>query len=341
MRARSKAWLVVTVATGLAFLLSACGSGRPQDTLSPQGPEARKIDVLFKPVFWIAVVVFILVEGVLAYALVRFRHKPGREAPAQVHGNRRLEIGWTIIPTLLLAGIAVPTIGTIFSLAAKPAGNVLEVTVTGHQWWWQVEYPGLGVVTANEVHIPAGRPVYITLSSKDVIHSFWVPRLAGTQDLEPGRTNHLTIQADEPGVYLGQCKEYCGLSHANMRFRVIAQTEADFQAWAQQQIQLAAPPGAEALAVMRQVGCGGCHTIGGVEGFGGILGPDLTHFGSRTTFAGGMLENNEANLTEWFRDPQHVKPGNDMTIAPGLKPGPSGLSDDQIRALIVYLESLQ
>jgi len=318
-----------------ALLLAACGENLPQDSLRPAGPDARTIDNLFRPVFWIAVAVFVLVEGLLVFALIRFRHRPGRGVPVQVHGNKRLEIAWTIIPAVLLAGVAVPTIGTIFALSGRPSGNVLDVTVTGHQFWWEIEYPGMNVITANEVHIPVDRPVYITLESEDVIHSFWVPRLAGKQDLQPGRTNYLRVEADEPGVYMGQCAEFCGASHANMRFRVIAQSQTDFDAWVQQQLQpAAAPPPADVLGIMQTAACAACHTVNGLEGFEGKVGPDLTHFGGRTTLAGAILENSEENLREWLRDPEAMKPGNDMLL-------PRPLTEDEIDALIAYLEQLE
>ena len=215
----------------LLLLLSACANAPPQDSLSPAGPIARKEDFLFRGVFWIAVFVFVLVEGLIVVALYRFRHRPDSPVPVQVHGSRRLEIGWTIAPAVILGFIAIPTLVAIFSVSARPAGaSVLDVHVEGHQFWWHVDYPGLGVTTANEVHIPAGRPVFMTLESVDVIHSFWVPRLAGTQDLHPGSKTTLNIEADQPGVYFGQCKEYCGLSHANMRFRVVADSPEDFEA---------------------------------------------------------------------------------------------------------------
>jgi cytochrome c oxidase subunit 2 len=327
----------------LPLLLSACGQDLPQDSLDPAGPQARTIDALFNPVFWIAVAVFVLVEGLLVVALIKFRHRPGRPVPHQVHGNKRLEVAWTIAPAVLLAGIAVPTIFTIFSLSGRPAGNVLEVKVTGHQWWWEVEYPGLDVVTANEIHIPVDRPVYIELVSDDVLHSFWVPRLAGKQDLRPEFTTYLTVQADDPGVYLGQCAEFCGAAHADMRFRVVAQTPGEFDGWVQQQLQPARPPPPEVLEIMQDlnVNCANCHTIRGVEGFAGTVGPDLTHFGGRTTFAGAILESTPENLTDWLRNPQAVKPDNDMTIGPGLTPGRSALTEEEIQALIAYLEALE
>jgi cytochrome c oxidase subunit II len=352
MRVRARArWFAVLAAA--AFALSACARANlPQNTLAPQGPEAHKIDRLFQPVFWIAVAVFLLVEGTMVYFLVRYRHRPGRGVPAQVHGNKRLEVTWTIIPAVLLAIIAVPTIATIFDLARVPK-NALQITVTGHQWWWEAKYPpqaGKGVsrevITANEIHIPTGTPVYVTLESNDVIHSFWVPRLAGKQDLEPSRKTHLTIEATDPGTYFGQCAEFCGISHANMRLLVVAQSPAEFQAWAQQQALPAAQPPADVLAIMDRAGCAGCHTIAGVKGaagvpYLGIVGPNLSHFADRTTFAGATQARTDANLAEWLRDPQHVKPGNDMNIGPNGQPGRSVLTEDEINALVQYLDSLR
>jgi cytochrome c oxidase subunit II len=347
MRGRGKARLVA-LAAGVLFVLSACARDDfPQNTLAPQGPQAHKIDQLFQPVFWIAVAVFFLVEGALVYFVIRYRHRPGRGVPAQVHGNTRLEVTWTIIPAVLLAGIAVPTIATVFELARKPA-NALEITVTGHQWWWEVEYPSSHVVTANEVHIPTGQPVYITLRSGisgsqngtgpalgPVIHSFWIPRLAGKQDVVPGRDNHLTIEAPNPGTYLGQCTEYCGLSHANMRMRVVAQAPQDFQAWLQQQLQpAAAQPPPDVLVIMQRLGCGGCHTIGGVENFVGTIGPNLTHFAARDAFAGDTFARNDENLAKWLRDAPGQKPGADMPSFEGK------LSDADVSALVAYLDSL-
>jgi cytochrome c oxidase subunit 2 len=350
MRGKGKARLIA-LAAGIGFALSACARDNfPQNTLAPQGPQAQKIDTLFQWVFWIAVVVFFLVEGALVYFAIKYRHRPGRPVPAQVHGNTRLEVAWTIIPAVLLAGIAVPTIATVFELARKPA-NALEITVTGRQWWWEVEYPGAHVTTANEVHIPTGQPVYITLRSQGsgsqggtgpllgpVIHSFWIPRLAGKQDVVPGRDNHLTLEAPNPGTYLGQCTEYCGLSHANMRMRVVAQAPQDFQAWLQQQLQPAEQPPADVLAIMDRLTCGGCHTLNGVSGsigpYAGTIGPNLTHLAERDAFAGDTFPRTDNNLGDWVRDAPGMKPGADM---PSFK---DQLSDADIRALVTYLQSL-
>jgi cytochrome c oxidase subunit II len=332
MTPKARPRLLVALSAGLVFLLSACGSGLPQNTLEPNGPTARTIDRLFDPVFWIAVAVFVVVEGLLVYAVIRFRHRPGAAVPVQVHGNKRMEIAWTIAPAVLLAVIAVPTIVTIFSLYRTPA-NALTVEVTGHQWWWDVKYPSLGVETANEIHIPAGQKIFVKVTSYDVIHSFWIPRLAGKQDLEPGKINHLTLSADSPGTYLGQCAEYCGTSHANMRLRVMAQTRSEFDTWVSGQQQQATPPPGEVMQILQNKGCGGCHTIAGIPGFQGIIGPSLTHFGTRTTFAGSIFPNTPQELAAWLRNPAGRKPGADM---PNL-----GLSDQEVQALVTYLEGLK
>ena len=337
------------VAALLALLLASCAKVHlPQDTLNPSGPDAHMEANLYWVVFTLAAVVFFLVEGILLVALFRFRHRPGQGVPTQVHGNPRLEIAWTIAPALLLVGVAVPTLKGIIDLSHRPQGNVLEISVVGHQWWWEVHYPALKVTTANEIHIPVGRPVYVSLTSADsgaaghaVIHSFWVPRLAGKQDLEPGHTTHLRIQADQPGVYLGQCAEYCGTSHANMRLRVTATSGSEFDSWVKQQLAPAAQPPPDAMEALQAGGCAGCHTITGVQGYEGIIGPNLTHFGGRTTFAGAILENTPQNISDWLRNPQAVKPGNDMQIGPGGQPGRSILTDAQIQSLVRYLESLK
>jgi len=342
MSRRGNVWRGAILFSGLAFVLAACGSGRPQNSLDPAGTYARKIDNLFNPVFWIAAGVFVLVEGLLVVALIKFRHRPGNPVPKQVHGNKRLELGWTLAPSLLLAGVAVFTLPLIFELARTPTGNVLQINVTGHQWWWQVEYPGLKVTTANEIHIPTGRTVRVSLTSNDVIHSFWIPRLAGKQDLEPERTTHLLIEADAPGAYLGQCAEYCGLSHANMRLRVVAEAPAGFDAWVQTEGQPAPQPPDDVLAIMTRqgVGCNGCHTIDGVKDatgapFVGAVGPNLTHFGSRERFGGDTFDNTPGLLAQWLLNSPSMKPGSDMPSFVGK------LTKQDIDALVAYLRSLE
>lgn len=304
------------------------------DTLKPAGEAARQIDGLWQLVFWAAVAVFILVEGLIVVAVLRFRASRREEEPQQTHGNTRVEIAWTIAPAVLLAALAVPTVGTIFALAQEPEG-ALHVNVTAHQWWWEYEYPEEGVVTANELHIPTERPVRLTMTSDDIIHSFWAPRLAGKQDIVPGQEEHLTISADEPGWYEGQCAEYCGLSHANMRLRVRADEPEDFEDWVASQKEAPVEPDSDLAqrgkTLFEEGQCAGCHTIEGVTQ--GRQGPDLTHFTDRETFAGATFDLDEENLREWLRDPPEMKPG---SLMPDV-----GLNDEEIDALVAYLQVLR
>jgi cytochrome c oxidase subunit II len=230
--------LLLPLAGIAAVVLTGCASNAPNDPMDPAGPAARDIYNLSKPVFIIAGVVFVLVEGLIVFVVLKFRRRPDDdEVPAQTHGNTRLEIGWTILPAVILAVITVPTVVTLFDLFEKPT-DALEVSVTGQQWWWAYEYDDYTVegtdtpvITANELHIPAGRPIYLTLRSKDVIHSFWSPRLNGKRDVVPGRVHNWTIEADKPGRYAGQCTEFCGASHANMLLTVVAHDEAGWEKW--------------------------------------------------------------------------------------------------------------
>jgi cytochrome c oxidase subunit 2 len=338
-----------------AFLFVACGQGLPQNTFEPAGPNADLQRNLFFLAFWIAVAIFVLVEGLIVFAAIRYRARRREEAPVQIHGNTRLEIVWTIIPALLLLFIGVPTIQGIFTLAAQPGGDVLNVKVIAHQWWWEFEYPDDGIVTANELHIPVGRPVLLSMEVKEtpggqekfgiepakaVIHSLWVPRLSGTQDIIPGRVTTMSLQADAPGVYLGQCKEFCGTAHANMRFRVIAQTAGEYDRWVTAQRAKAAEPApgsdaAEGAEVFRQFpggSCLACHSID-PSGQGSRVGPNLAHFGSRTTFAAGLFPNDPELLERWLRNPDAMKDGAAMPDY--------NLSNDHIEALAAYLRSLE
>lgn len=334
----------------MAVVLSACGSGdTPQNTLAPASERARNIDGLFTFTLILAAVVFVLVQGAIIYTVVKFRLKKGEEPKPvkQIHGNTRLEIAWTIAPALILAGLAVPTVQTIFENAESPV-DAIEITVMGHQWWWEYEYTDLGVVTANEMHIPVGRDVFLTLETDttDVIHSFWVPRLSGKRDVVPGHVNTITISADEPGEYLGQCAEFCGLSHANMRLRVYAHEPADFDAWVASQLAAAAiPPDTDeslrstGWELFISKGCAACHAVNGTEAAGGGLnpGPNLTHFAQRNTFAGALFERNDENLRSWLANPSAMKP-----MQPDLNRGmPNlGLNDEEITALVAFLQGL-
>lgn len=347
----------------LALVAAACAPNASQDSLRPAGPYAEKINNLFRPVFWIATAIFFVVEGLLLYLVIRYRHRHGRQGiPPQVHGNQRLEIAWTILPALILVGVAVPTVSTIYDLAAQPTGRVLNVSVIGHQWWWEFDYPGLNVNTANELHIPVGQPVSLSLCAAgvgyegqpapndcqqipatigdSVIHSFWVPRLGGKQDVVPGRINHLLIQADRPGVYPGQCAEFCGLSHGYMRFTVVAQPRDEFDAWVRrQQADAATPPGgslaASGLNEFLNGRCIECHAIQGTEA-ASIGGPNLTHFAGRDCFAGCIFEVTRRNLARWLDNPSAVKGG----VPGGTWMPDYNLTDDQIRALVAYLMTL-
>jgi cytochrome c oxidase subunit 2 len=323
---RPKRWVGPAVVLGLSSLfLAACSAeDNGQNSLKPEGPQADKIDRLFIPVFWVSVVIGVLVLGAVVVFALRFRYRSGKnENPKQIHGSTPLEIGWTIVPALILAVVAVPTVITIFDLNKEPTGDVVNVTAVGKQWWWEFKYPEQDVVTANELVIPAGRPVRVNLTACDeslpnkcnVIHSFWVPELNGKRDVVPGRKTFTTIEADKPGTYLGQCAEYCGLSHANMRFRVIAKEPREFDRWVGEQQQgptvpfqvgtgaqtQPAGPAQELMSTKFQ--CTNCHSVG--DSKVSSYGPNLTHFASRTTFASGYYGLNKERLVEWV----HNAPG--------------------------------
>jgi cytochrome c oxidase subunit 2 len=324
-RLRRVGYLLLTLA---AFGLASCSGSGPASSLEPKGPVAEDIDVLWNIIFWAAVVVFVLVEGALVYALIRFREgRDPEHRPKQVHGNTRLEVVWTIIPAVILAIVAVPTLTTLFSIRKTESGpGVLELEITGHQWWWEIDYPAAGLETANEIHIPEDTEVRITLTSADVIHSFWVPPLAGKRDAVPGRITTMKIIADDPTLpgepIPGQCAEFCGLAHADMRFKVFVHTAAGYQAWVDAQLEPATIPTTGAMAAgwetFSQV-CTSCHQAQVVDETGTVTtvgqagnewsyAPDLTHFGSRTTFAGAKYENTTELLTEWLHDPSLMKP---------------------------------
>jgi cytochrome c oxidase subunit 2 len=328
----------------MAVALSACATGDlRQNSLDPEGPISRQLDRLWDPVFGIAAVIFFLVEFACVFVLIRYRRRGDDDAPKQVHGNAKLEIAWTILPALILAFVGVFTVATIFDINRRAEGSdVVEVQVIGHQWWWEYEYPDLEIVTANELHIPTGRRVQLEMTAADVIHSFWPPKLAGKVDTIPGRTNTMQVEAEEPGVYWGQCAEYCGLSHGYMRLKVVAHDEAEWNEWVATNQQPAPTANhqvaAAGEALFAQKGCGGCHTVDGLEGAAGKVGPNLTHLYSREWFAGASFELNERNLRRWLRDPPAMKP-----MVPENNQGMPdlGLTEDEITQLIAYLETLK
>ncbi len=310
----------------------------PQSLLHPAGPQAEE---LAKAITWdiLAItVIFVPVALLALYILARFRRRPGDdELPPQVDGNPRWELGWTLA---LIVGLVImvlhPLPAEAFFERLPKGEKTLTVEVIGHQWWWEIRYPDYGIVTANEMHIPAGTPVIVKTWSADVIHSFGVPRLGGKNDALPGRVLKFWLEADEPGVYQGQCYELCGASHARMLARVIAHKPEEFDAWVQarQNPVVAVPEGslaAQGEQVFRGL-CAACHTVDGTPAKG-TIGPNLTAFGTRTSIGGGVLENTPENLAVWLADPPAVKPG---SIMPNL-----GLSQDNIQALVAYLQALK
>jgi cytochrome c oxidase subunit 2 len=324
----------------IPVLLAACGApadDNPQTTVDPAGPAAEEIDGIYELIWWLAVAVFVLVEGALVYAIFRFRGKKGHgnARPTPVHGNTRLEIIWTVIPAVILVVIAVPTIQGIANLAEKQEEDVMRLNVIGRQFSFSFEYADIMTVegepltVANELHIPINTRVEITLISEDVIHSFWVPRLAGKTDLIPGRENHMWLEADEEGTYEGQCAEFCGLAHWNMRFTVVAETQEAFDGWVATQMAPPEDPVTAGREIVEGV-CAACHTVEGTSA-SGTVGPELTNFANQPQIA-GVLENNEENLRTWLADPPAVKPD---TAMPNL-----GLTQQQFDALVAYLYTL-
>jgi cytochrome c oxidase subunit 2 len=327
-------WILVLVIGVVA--LQACGGEYPQSALHPSSDFADRLSGLFNYIFWLAVGVFVIVEAIIVVTLIRFREKPGDERPKPVHGHTGLEIGWTLLPAVILVLIAIPTVREIFLSDNPPESDALTVEVIGKQWWWEFRYPEEGIVTANEAHIPIGRTVEFRVRSADVLHSFWVPRLAGKRDLVPGRENMIWFRPDSAGVFWGQCAEYCGTAHALMSFRVVVESEQEYDAWVQQELAPAGQP-SDRLARLGQGvfmtnACIGCHRIDGTQA-SGVFGPDLTHVGSRTTIAAGVLDNTTENLIRWIANPQEVKPGN---LMPNMD-----LTDDQVEQLAAYLMSLR
>lgn len=361
---RPKSLLPLLIIAVFPFL-AACGlADSALTTVSPQSDVARQIHGTYAFIFWMSVVVFIVVEGGLVYAVLRYRRRANDGIPRQTEGNMALEITWTVIPAIILIAIAVPTWITIFRTDDIPDGAFI-VNVTGHQWWWEVEYPELRtsdgenevrLVTANEIRVPVNRTIGFHLETNDVLHSFWVPQLFGKVDLVPGRTNTVwfTPDADTVGEeFFGQCVEFCGLSHANMRMRIFIDSEDDFAAWADG-IQSPAPEAAGLAATGHELfsakGCTVCHSVNGdyeaagqpLSGGRILIGPNLTGFGSRSTLAGAILENNTENLSAWLAEPDEVKPGNLMyqeAVAytqPDLR-----LTNEDVNALVAYLQHLQ
>jgi cytochrome c oxidase subunit II len=330
----------------LSLWLSGCApatniAGIP-NLLDTRGPVSSVIAFEWWVQFALGMLVYLAVVGILLYTVFKRSLRGRRAWDVEVlrdpgdEGKAWILWGGVIIPVVILAGLLGLSIYSQISLAGPDESPALQVEVIGHRWWWEVRYPDEGIVSANEIHIPVGRPVEIHLTSRDVIHSFWVPQLAGKLDLNPGETNSMWLQANEPGIFRGICAEFCGLQHANMQFMVIASDEATFQEFLDQQRQDAPEPDDEQIRYGQQVflgsSCVYCHTVRGTNATG-ELGPDLTHFASRLTIGAGILENNRGNLAGWIVDPQTFKPGNLMP--------PTNLTGAELQALLAYLDTLR
>lgn len=354
--------MVLSVLLLASLLLSACGENSPS-ILNTAGPVAATEANLFWFVLIVATIVFVAVEFLLIWSIIRFRERPGAPMPKQTHGNNLIEIIWTVIPSAFLFLVLIVTIVTMFGLAQPASTRTINIRVVGHQWWWEFQYENEHVVTADELVVPENTVIHLDLHSDNVIHSFWVPRLTGKTDVIPGHNNTMWFRADQIDTFRGECTEFCGLEHANMELSVRSLSLNDYQTWLSGQQQLAQTstnPNAAAGKTLF-TGSGGCQVCHGIVGVNlqsfdatppaSEIGPNLTHFGSRRLIAGGVLSwtpsscvvqgsgtsakivnEQSCNLYKWLHDPQSVKPGNDMNIRQ--------LSDTEIAQLVAYLESL-
>lgn len=341
----------------LAVLLSGCVTDGPRSALHPVGEVAVQQMELFNFTLWLSAGVLAIVLGVLIYSILRFRRRETGDPdaiPNQTEGSVPLEITWTLIPVIIVILIAIPTVRTIFDTETRfePTEDDVVVNVTGYQWWWRFDYPELGITTANEMHVPVDTRVVVYLETADVVHSYWVPKLAGKRDLIPNQVNQLWFTSPETGVFNGHCAELCLGAHAYMRFNVIVDEQDEFDEWvaAFQNPQEAAVPARDTQLVqdeqlinqgrtlVAQKGCIGCHTIDNyAEGMGSINYPDLTNFGLRTTVGAAVAPNTLENLALWIRDPQAIKPGNYM---PSLWQEDDPNAEEESTAIAAYLLSL-
>jgi cytochrome c oxidase subunit 2 len=367
MLIRTAGWRWSRLVTALCLLtlaLVGCSPEHyPQTTLLPRGDFARIADNLLDTTVKWALLVFVLVEGVLVYAIFRFRGKPGDAEPHQTHGNTTVEIIWTVIPALILAAIAVPTVRAIFETNAVPGKDALTIEVIGHQWWWEFRYPEYNLTTANEIHVPLGRTVSLRLGSADVLHSFWVPQFAAKRDVFANRETRMWFKAEAEGDYPAQCAEYCGIQHARMAYRIRAQKPEEFRAWVAHMQTLGPKPPAGAKpqpgarsdkpvrtssqgASVQQAqgplyatgeklfaskGCVACHSLQAVNAPKGMVGPNLANIGARSHLAAGTLKNTDENMARWIREPQAIKKG---VLMPNL-----GLTNSEAQALVAFLRA--
>ena len=405
---RPRRRLHAALTAALALALAGCSADKyPNTIFEPTTEFNREVLSIFHSLFFWSALVFVLVEVALIWVMWRYRRREGAPEPRHVHGNTTLEIAWTLIPAVILIVIAVPTVRAIFRTQAKAVPGALQVQVIGHQWWWEFRYPQYGITTANELYLPIGRTVNFELKTADVIHSFWIPRLGGKRDLVSNHTNYLWFTPDSvsENAFNGSCNEYCGASHANMRFRAFTVTPAEFEQWTIHQKSPAvfgattapvtaattpattpagAPvtpasyigfsadklpaytvptmpipdgitftPGltgdaARGQQIYSRSSCIGCHAIAGNPMSQGVIGPNLTHVGSRLTIAAGLYPNDERHLALWIKNARVMKPG---VIMPTLGKGEfdpvlgttlkSGLSDQEIADIVAYLHALK
>lgn len=367
-RTRLVILLTAFMLTGMLAVPRLAAAANPFTTLSPESEDGRDIQFLYKLIFWIALIVFVGVQAAIVWTVVRYRRRSEDEArPEQIHGNQKLEVLWTIIPAIVLVIIFIPTVRTMFAIEDRIDDSEMTIQVYGKQWWWEVHYTEpeevANIVTANDIYIPVGKRVKIELMSSNVIHSFYVPQLAGKTDLIPGHTNIMSIQADQPGMYFGECTEFCGDSHAYMRFKVIAVPDDQFAVWLGGMKQ---GPSSEAASLVPDGDltrvpqslslCIACHRIGGVPnnaagdpladppmGLEGgstpenqILGPNLAMLACRTSLAAGILPDDESSLRDWLDHPGKVKQGNFMATM--IKD--DTLTPEQIDEIVAYLKTL-
>jgi len=317
------------------LLAGATGCAEPPASFVPVSAQGLSISGVFVLVMILSGLVLLLVAGLVVYVLIRHRERPGAREPEQVEGNSRLEIAWTAAAILLLAVIFSVSFPTMRFVDAQTP-TALRVRVIGHQWWWEYQYPNLGVVTANEPHLPVGAQLHLEIESADVNHSFWVPQFGRMIDAIPGKVNDLWLHLDKPGVYRGYCSQFCGVQHAGMGIRTVAESPGQFDAWVQQQRQPAAKPQSAAALrgeeVFLQNTCVSCHTIQGTSASGQV-GPSLTHVGSRATLGAVVIQNTPENMRRWATDAQAIKPG---VLMPRFN-----LPEHDAQALADYLEGLK
>jgi cytochrome c oxidase subunit II len=346
-------WVVVrrlTLAGASALLIAVTGYweqafGNPSGItnifrpLSQPAQEIKEISIL---VLAICAVIFSVVAGLLVYTIIRYRHRKGDEAsePPQIYGSNQIETAWTVLPILIVFVLILVTSRSIANIQGRqPTSASIHSTIVGHQWWWEIRYPELGIVTANELHVPAStesnnQPTFLKLQSADVAHSFWVPQLAGKTDLIPNRENLMWIAPTQTGTYLGNCAEYCGMQHAHMLLRVIVHTPGEFERWVKEQQRPAVEEASasEGRRIFFGNSCVSCHAIRGTSAKG-VFGPDLTHLMSRQTLASGAALNSHDSLRAWIRDPQQLKVG---CLMPNMQ-----MSDKEVDQVVAYLETLR